>query len=76
MSEERNDQERPCLHCMIIELIDDFFTEYPATAGEPDTIDTDEVITAIAKTVAELTWPGQCGPSAIDRTADARNYEL
>jgi len=55
MSEERNDQERPCLHCMIIALIDDFFTEYPATAGEPDTIDTDEVITAIAKTVAELT---------------------
>jgi hypothetical protein len=55
MSEERNDQERPCLHCRIIELIDDFFAEYPATAGEPDTIDIDEVIIAIAKTVAELT---------------------
>ena len=55
MSEERNDQERACLHCMIIELIDDFFAEYPATTGESDTIDTDEVITAIAKTVAELT---------------------
>jgi hypothetical protein len=40
---------------MIVELIDDFFAEYPATTGEPDTIDTDEVITAIAKTVAELT---------------------
>ena len=55
MSEERDDQERPCLHCMIVELIDDFFAEYPATTGGPDTIDTDEVITAIAKTVAELT---------------------
>ena len=55
MSEERDDQERPCLHCMIAELIDDFFGEYPATTGEPDTIDTDEVIIAIAKTVAELT---------------------
>ena len=55
MSEERGDQERPCLHCMIVELIDDFFAEYPATTGEPDTLDTDEVITAIAKTVAELT---------------------
>jgi hypothetical protein len=22
MSEERDDQERPCLHCMIVELID------------------------------------------------------
>jgi hypothetical protein len=55
VSEERNDQERPCLHCIIVELIDDFFAEYPATTGESDTIDTDEVITAIAKTVAELT---------------------
>ena len=55
MSEERDDQERPCLHCMIVELIDDFFAEYPANTGELDTIDTSEVITAIAKTVAELT---------------------
>ena len=55
MSEERDDQERPCLHCMIVELIDDFFAEYPANPGESDTIDTSEVITAIAKTVAELT---------------------
>jgi hypothetical protein len=44
MSEERDDQERPCLHCMMVELIDDFFAEYPATTGEPDTIDTDEVV--------------------------------
>jgi hypothetical protein len=55
MSEGRDDQERPCLHCMIVELIDDFFAEYPARTGELDTIDTDEVIIAIAKTVAELT---------------------
>jgi hypothetical protein len=55
MSEERDDQERPCLHCMMVELIDDFFAEYPATTGEPDTVDTDEVVTAIAKTMAELT---------------------
>jgi hypothetical protein len=40
---------------MMVELIDDFFAEYPATIGEPDTIDTGEVIIAIAKTVAELT---------------------
>jgi hypothetical protein len=32
MSEERDDQERPCLHCMMVEMIDDFFAEYPATA--------------------------------------------
>ena len=29
MSEERIDQERPCLHCMMVELIDDFFAEFP-----------------------------------------------
>lgn len=55
MSEQQDNQERPCLHCMMVELIDQFFAEYPATGGEPDTIDTDEVVTAIAKTVAELT---------------------
>ena len=60
MSVERDDQERPCLHCMMVELIDDFFSEYPAASGEPDAIDTDEVVTAIAKTVAELTC-GQDG---------------
>ena len=47
--------ERPCLHCEIVELIDEFFAENPVATGEPDTIDTDEVITAVAKTVAELT---------------------
>jgi len=58
MSDEPNDQERPCLHCMMVELIDDFFAEYPAPAGGSDKVDTgeaDEVIVALAKTVAELT---------------------
>jgi hypothetical protein len=45
---------------MMLELIDDFFAEYPAASEEPDVIDTDEVVTAIAKTVAELTC-GQDG---------------
>ncbi len=60
MSEQREDQERPCLHCKMVELIDEFSAEYPASTDEPDTIDTDEVIVAIAKTVAELT-SGQDG---------------
>lgn len=57
MSAEREDQERPCLHCIMVELIDNFFAEYPATAGSDkvDTAEADEVIDAIAKTVAELT---------------------
>src|SRR5215469_15874346 len=41
MSREREDQERPCLHCMIVELIDDFFAEYPATDAS-DKVDTAE----------------------------------
>ena len=57
MSEKEVDQQRPCLHCMMVELIDDFFAEYPATAGSDkvDTDEADEVIDAVAKTVAELT---------------------
>jgi hypothetical protein len=58
MSEEREDHERPCLHCMMVDLIDDYFTEYPARSGALDKVDTgeaDEVLDAIAKTVAELT---------------------
>ncbi len=51
MSED--DKERLCFHCMIVELIEQFFDEYPAS--ETDTIDTDELITAAAKTIAELT---------------------
>jgi hypothetical protein len=52
------EQERPCLHCMMVELIDDFFAEYPTAQGESDKVDiyeADEVIVAVAKTFAELT---------------------
>jgi hypothetical protein len=56
MSDDQEaEEERPCLHCLIVELIDDFFAEYPVATGETNTLDTDEVITAVAKTVAELT---------------------
>ena len=37
---------------MMVELIDDFFAEYPTTPGGSDTVDTDEgdeVIVAIAR---------------------------
>ena len=58
MPNERNDRERPCLHCMMVEVIDEFLAEYPTAPGGSDKVDTDEadeVIVAIAKTVAELT---------------------
>jgi hypothetical protein len=75
MPEAQDTEERPCLHCMMVELIEEFFAENPATSGEPDTIDTDEVIIALAKTVADLT----CGQDSTVRqqiigNLDARNY--
>jgi hypothetical protein len=39
----------------MVEVIDEFFAEYPASTDEQNTLDPDEVITAVAKTVAELT---------------------
>ena len=64
MSESQDEEERLCLHCMMVELIDQFFEEYPAATGDgSDTIDTDELITAIAKTVADLT----CGQNGTIR---------
>ena len=68
MSDDQEaNEERPCLRCQIVELIDNFFAENPVAAGEPETIDTDEVVTAVAKTVAELT----SGLSAIKATTPA-----
>jgi hypothetical protein len=52
---ESND-ERPCLHCLIGDLIDEFYAEYGSSSGEKDTLDVDEIMTALAKTVAEITY--------------------
>jgi hypothetical protein len=78
MSDQNENEERPCLHCLIVEVIDDFFAEYPVSADEPETVDPDEVITALAKTVAELT----CGQDAAGRqnmieqlTREVMNYD-
>jgi hypothetical protein len=64
---------------MVVELIDDFFAEYPATAGSDkvDTAEADEVIDAIAKTVAVTNEPaGRHHPPGSDRAVDAPNYVL
>jgi hypothetical protein len=56
MAEDQiDDEEAPCLHCLFVEVIDSFFANYPVSTDEPDMIDTQEVLIAIAKTVAELT---------------------
>jgi hypothetical protein len=56
--EQAQAEERPCLHCLIVDLIEDFFEEYPAPSNEAGVFDTDEVIMAVAKTVAEMTCKG------------------
>ncbi len=52
---ETND-ERPCLHCLIADVIDEFYAEYGTLSGEKDTIDMDEIISALGKTIAEMTY--------------------
>jgi hypothetical protein len=52
---EAND-DRPCLHCLIADLIDEFYEQYGSLTGEPETVDVSEIITAFAKIVAELTF--------------------
>ena len=55
MAEPENEQERPCLHRMMVELIDDFFAEYPPAPGRSDKVGTeeaDEVIEAIGYQLA------------------------
>lgn len=79
MSDDQDEnEERPCLHCLFVEVIDSFFAEYPVSSDEPDTIDTDEVIAAIAKTVAELTYSQDATgrQNIIDQlTREVMNYD-
>ena len=51
---EGSDDERPCLHCLVADTIDDFYAEYGTLSGKKDAIDMDEIISALAKILAEL----------------------
>ena len=51
-----SEDERPCLHCLIADLIDEFYAEYGSPEGEKDTVDMDEIISALGKVVAEMTY--------------------
>jgi hypothetical protein len=79
MSDDHEDnEERPCLHCLMVEVIDGFFAEYPVSTDERDAVDTDEVMTAIAKTVAELTYSQDAASrqNMIDQlTREIVNYD-
>jgi hypothetical protein len=51
---EGSNDERPCLHCLIADTINNFYAEYETLSGEKDAIDVDEVISALGKIVADL----------------------
>ena len=73
-----SDDERPCLHCLIGDVIDDFYAEYGSLSGETDAIDIDEIMTALAKTVAELTFNSDVALRARlleDLTRDISTFE-
>ena len=79
MSREQADQERPCLHCMMVQLIDDFFAEYPATSGSDkvDTAEADEVIEAGREDSRRDDEPaGWHDSAASDRAFDATDNAL
>ena len=44
MAEPEDEQERPCVHCTMVELIDDFFAQYPPAPGGSDKADPEEVV--------------------------------
>ena len=56
MSDHPGSTGRPCLHCLIGAVIDEFYAEYGSLSGEADIIDADEVVMAIAKIVADMTF--------------------
>src|SRR5260221_10357778 len=49
------EDERPCLHCLMGDLIDEYYGEYGSPTGEPDVIDVSGIMTSLAKIVAEIT---------------------
>jgi hypothetical protein len=74
---ESND-ERPCLHCLIADVIDEFYAEYGSLSGEKDTADMDEIISALGKTIAEMTFgsdPAVRQRVLEDLTAEIARFE-
>ena len=61
---EGSSDERPCLHCLIGDTIEDFYAEYGTLSGETEAIDVEEIISALGKVSGEEEreeWTkGQC----------------
>jgi hypothetical protein len=75
---EPNEDERPCLHCMIADLIDEYYAEYGSPGGEKNMLDIEEIVSAVAKTVAELTYGSDAATRkrvAEDLTREIARFE-
>jgi hypothetical protein len=74
---EGSNDERPCLHCLIADIIDDFYAEYGTLSGETEAIDVAEIISALGKVVAELisAEPGLSRPIIEDLRSEISRFE-
>ena len=74
---EGSNDERPCLHCLIADIIDDFYAEYGTLSGETEAIDVDEIISALGKVVAELisAEPALSRPIIEDLRSEISRFE-
>ena len=67
------EDERPCLHCLMGDLIDEYYGEYGSPGGEADVIDVSEIMTSLAKIVRDHLRLGCRGGPAHRRGAVAGN---
>jgi hypothetical protein len=74
---EGSNDERPCLHCLIGETIEDFYADHGCLSGETEAIDVAEVISALGKVVAELisAEPSSRQPIIDDLRSEISRFE-
>jgi hypothetical protein len=74
---EGSSDERPCLHCLIGETIEDFYAECGTLSGETEVIDVAEIISALGKVVAELisAEPALSRPIIEDLRSEISRFE-
>ena len=75
MPEAQDTEERPCLHCMMVELIENFFAERGVWGARHNRHRRSNY--CACKDSGRLNvQPGQCGSPTDNRNFDARNYGI
>lgn len=68
-------EERPRLHCLIVDLVGRFSAENPAVPDEPNLIDTDELINCGRKDGGRTDFqPGWLGPQVREAARIPRSF--